>query len=114
MNNTKNLDGSSFTYTYPELGTVEIDFYDGLLKYEWKTGHYKGTKKEGSTYKAKKIYKNTFFINWLEKSNSTFVSLIIDVGQGIIHSSAQLNPRTDEEIVLFHDASIESYKLAEN
>lgn len=114
MKQSKNLDGSSFTYTYPELGTVKIDFYDGLLKYEWIAGPHNGTKGDGSAYMAKKINENSYFINWLEKSNSSFVTLAIDIDLGIVHASALINPRTDGEMVLFHDADIATYTLKEH
>jgi hypothetical protein len=31
MNNAQALDGNSVTYNYPDLGTVKIDFNEGLL-----------------------------------------------------------------------------------
>ena len=51
----KNLiDGTSLTYVYEELGTVKLEFSDGMVTYEWLEGPFKGTTGKDFPYEAKK------------------------------------------------------------
>ena len=107
------LDGTSLTYIYHDLGTVKLDFADGLLTYEWLEGPFKGTIGKDHPYKAKKIAKKIYFVHWFESERSSLVSLVINFKEDSVDSSALLNPTTEEETVLFHHATIQKQKLVE-
>ena len=107
------LDGTSLTYIYHDLGTVRLDFADGLLTYEWLEGPIEGTIGKNHPYKAKKIAKKIYLVHWFESERSSLVSLVINFKEGSVDSSALLNPTTEEETVLFHHATIQKQKLVE-
>jgi hypothetical protein len=111
MNNSQTLDGNSVTYKYPELGTVKIDFYNGLLKYEWLEGHFKGVIGEGHTYQSKLIGDQMYMFNWLEKPHYSFITVVLNLGQNTMQSSAILNPQSEQEMSLFHSGNILSHTM---
>ena len=113
MDENNLLDGTSLTYIYHDLGTVKLDFTDGLITYEWLEGPFKGTIGKDHPYKSKKIAKKIYLVHWFESSRSSLVSLVINFKEDSVDSSALLNPTTEEETVLFHHATIQKQKLVE-
>lgn len=111
MNNSNTLDGNSVTYNYPDLGTVKVDFYDGLLKYEWIEGQFAGMKSEGYTYQAKEIADKIYMFNWLEKPHYSFITVVLNLAQNTMQSSAILQPQTEQEMLLFHSGIIKNHTL---
>lgn len=111
----KNLiDGTSLTYVYEELGTVKVTFSKGMVSYEWIEGAFKGTVGKDFPYEAKKIDKKIYFVHWFESSRTSLVSLVINLKSGTVNSSALLNPKTEEEAILFHHATIQEQNFVEN
>ena len=111
MNKSQLLDGTTVTYHYPSLGTVKVDFKDGLLKYEWLEGHFAGVKREGLPYQSNLIGDQIYMFNWLEKPHYSFVTVVLNLAQNTMQSSALLNPQTEEEMSLFHSGVIQSHTL---
>ena len=106
------LDGTSLTYMYHDLGTVKMEFNNGSLRYEWIKGPFTGTI-GGDTYKAKKIANKIYLVQWYESSRYSLVTLVLNFKKKQAHSSALLNPTTEEETVLFHSATIQKQNLVE-
>lgn len=114
-NNESNLlDGTSVTYSYEDLGTVKLDFYNGFITYEWLEGAFVGMIVKDHSYKVQKIGKKMYLINWYEDSRSSLVTLVLDFKENKVYSSALLNPKTEKEVVLFHHAVIKKQHLIEN
>lgn len=111
MNNAQAIDGNSVTYNYPDLGTVKIDFNDGLLTYEWTEGQFAGIKRDGFPYQSKLIGDKIFMFSWLEKPHYTFVTVVLNLGQNTMQSSAISNPQTEQEMSLFHSGNILSHTI---
>lgn len=100
------LDGKSITYTYQELGTVRLDFMDGLVQFEWLKGPNAGYKGQDFPYKVKKVGPKTYLLNWMEKESSSLVTLFVNLKKSEIHSSAIISPGTEKEMVIWDSATI--------
>jgi len=111
MSNAHTLDGNSVTYNYPDLGTVKVDFNDGLLTYEWTEGHFKGVKRDELPYQSNLIGDRIYMFNWLEKPHYSFVTVVLNLAQNTMQSSAILNPQTEQEMSLFHGGNILSHNI---
>ncbi len=107
------LDGTSLTYKYQDLGTVKLNFGQGLITYEWLDGPFKGMIGKDYPYKAKKIARKIYLVQWFESERSSLVSLAINFKENTVDSSALLNPDKEDEAVLFHHATIQKQNLVE-
>ncbi len=101
------LDGTSFEYFYQTGGGLKIVFADGKLGYEWISGPRKGNKAKDIPYQSRKIGKKLFIVNWQEKDKPDFVTLIINLEENVMYSSAILRYGTKEEAIHFNGAIIE-------
>ena len=104
------LDGKSITYQYEDLGTVKLNFELGLLSFEWIEGPYKGASGQDHNYVAKKVG-SEIFLNWFEEKDSSLITLLIDLEQSRVHSSGLISPKSEDEMVLFHEATIVSHNF---
>jgi hypothetical protein len=98
------LDGAIFEYTYAELGTVVVEFYDGLVKFQWIAGALQGEAGEGFAYLAKQISASHYLANWHEPEARAFVTLFIDLQENRVHSSVLAAYTTEDEQVWLHEA----------
>lgn len=105
------LDGKSITYTYQELGTVRLDFADGLVRFEWLKGPNAGNQGEGSPYQVKLVAPKAYFLNWIEEKDSTTITLFINLEKGEVHSSGIVSPGTEQEMHIWHSAKIEKSNI---
>ena len=101
------LDGVDFEYFYQTGGGLRISFAEGLLGYEWIVGPRKGNKASNIPYQSRKIGDDLFLVNWQEKDKPDFVTLVIDLEQNVMYSSAILRYGTDQEVIHFNGAIIE-------
>ena len=101
------LDGKELEYIYSDGGKVVLSFYDGLLKYRWVAGPFEGDKEKDLPYQSREIRDGQYVINWHDKQNSNFVTLILDLSRNALQSSAILDYDGENEIVLFDVATIE-------
>ena len=102
------LDGITFEYFYKEGGGLEIAFYGGKLKFEWISGPRKGNSGKDKPYQSRMIGDDVFIVNWHETDKPDFVTLIIDLKQNALYSSAILRYGKNEEMIHFKEASIRS------
>ena len=105
------LNGESITYTYDDLGTVRVDFQDGLVGFEWIAGPFTGMKRTSIPYMSKLVAPGLWFVNWYEKNDASLVTILINLSDQKVHSSALLNATKDDEAILFHEASINQTTL---
>lgn len=108
---TRRLDGALLQYTYPELGTVRVRFDDGRVGFEWLAGAFAGEAADGFAYRARQVGPEQYFVNWHEPETRGFVTLHVDLAAGTVCSSVLAAYGSDEEQVLFHDATIERAEL---
>ncbi len=105
---SKMLDGKSFQYAYEDGGKVLLTFYDGKLKYNWLEGIFKGVEESGLTYIARRVSESQYLVNWYDKGNNNFVTLLIDLHSLTLYSSALLYFNSEKEGTFFDEANIEN------
>ena len=101
------LDGAEFEYYYQNGSAVAISFYSGKLKYKWIAGVFEGVEEKDLAYDSRKIGEDLYLVNWHDKNNSNFVTLIVNLQQNVLYSSALVYYGTEREIALFDGAIIE-------
>ena len=101
------LDDTIFEYFYQSGGGIKIAFYDGMLKYEWISGPRKGNKAKDIPYQSRKIGDELYIVNWQQKDKPDFVTLVINLKQNVIYSSAILRYGTNKEMIHFKGGTVE-------
>ena len=104
------LDGMELDYTYSGGGRVIASFYSGRAKYRWLSGPFEGVEEKDLPYLSKEIGPERYVINWHDVDNSNFVTLIVDLAEKTLHSSALLYYGTEKEVTSFDDAVIDSIR----
>ena len=104
------LDGMNFQYFYDAGGGLKIAFAEGKLQYEWISGPRKGTHAENIPYQSRKIGDEVYLINWHQPDKPDFVSLVIDLKEKRLYSSAILRYGTGNEMIHFKEAAIKNIK----
>ena len=100
------LDGSELEYTYTDGGSVILTFYDGLLKFRWIAGPNEGASGEGFEYNARMIGDDRYMVVWRMTEERNYLTMVIDLGQRTLFTSALLGYGTEQEGVLFDEATI--------
>lgn len=100
------LDGTELEYTYTDGGSVVLNFYDGLIKYRWIAGPNEGTAGEGFQYSAKLIDDDRYMVVWRSAEARFFVTMVIDLERRALVTSALTGYGTEQEGVLFDEATI--------
>ena len=108
------LDGTSFEYFYEDGSGLEIAFYDGMVRYEWIVGPRKGNSAMDILYQSRQIGDDLYLVNWQEQDKPDFVSLIINLRDEVMYSSAILRYTTEQEMVHFKEAVIKGLRRSEN
>ncbi len=104
------LDGTSMEYHYQNGSGISIKFYDGMLYYEWITGPRKGNMGKDIPYRSRKIGDKMYIVNFHEKQKPDFVTLIFNLNENVMYSSAILRYGTEKEKVSFSGGIIEHVK----
>ena len=104
---TNALDGTRMVYTYPEMGTVRVEFGDGRIGFEWLAGPLEGQVGNGFAYRARQVGDDQFFVNWHEPEARGLVTLHVDFEAGKVRSAVFAGYATDDEQILFHEATID-------
>ncbi len=104
------LDGISLEYYYQNGSGLSIDFQDGELDYDWIVGPRKGNKGKDIPYKSRKIGDDMYIVNFHEKHKPDFVTLIFNLEQNVMYSSAILRYGTEKEMIIFSGGIIEHVK----
>ena len=100
------LDGTELEYTYTDGGSVILTFYDGLLKFRWTAGPNEGASGEGFEYNARMIGDDRYVVVWRMIEDRNYLTMVIDLGQSSLFTSALLGYGTEQEGVLFDEATI--------
>ena len=100
------LDGTELEYTYTDGGSVVLNFYDGLIKYHWIAGPNEGMAGEGFEYSAKFIGDDRYMVVWRSAESRFFVTMVINLEQRTMFTSALSGYETEQEVVLFDKATI--------
>jgi len=112
MNAEHLLDGMSFEYFYQAGGGLKIAFAEGKLQYEWISGARKGNQAANIPYQSRKIGDEVYLVNWHQPDKPDFVSLVIDLKQNRLYSSAILRYGTGNEMIHFKEATIKNLNRA--
>ena len=102
------LDGTKFEYFYKAGGGLKIAFANGVVGYEWIKGPRKGNKGNDIPYQSRKIGDELYVVNWQEKHKPDFTSLIINLKNKKMYSSAILRYGTEKEMIHFKEAEIKN------
>lgn len=102
------MDGIRFQYFYEDGSDLERAFKEGKVRYQWIIGQRKGNKGEEIPYQSRIIGDNLYMVNWHESKKPDFTSLIIDLKNKALYSTAILHYGTSAEMVHFKEASIKS------
>ncbi len=105
-NNSHALDGTELEYTYADGGSVILAFYEGLLKFQWVAGANEGAMGEGFEYTAKVIGDDRYIVVWQMPEVPNYLTMVIDLGSRALFTSALMGYGTDQEGVLFDEATI--------
>ncbi len=100
------LDGTELEYTYTDGGSVILTFYDGSLKFLWIAGPNEGAAGEGFEYQAKTIGDDRYMVVWRMEEANNFLTMVIDLNSRTLFTSALMGYETDQEGVLFDEATI--------
>ena len=107
------LDGLELDYTYEGGGQIIASFSHGRLKYRWLSGPFEGVEESGLNYQSRHVRDEIYLVNWHDKDNSNFVTLIIDLARNKIHSSALLYYGSENEVESFAEAAINHARRSE-
>ncbi|XPF95981.1 MoaF-related domain-containing protein [Colwellia sp. RE-S-Sl-9] len=107
------LDGSSMNYYYQTGNGIHMEFYDGMLKYEWITGSRKGNSNKDLAYQSRKIGPKMYIVSWLEEAHPDYVTLIFNFDSGVMYSSGIARFGSKNQFIVFDGGIIEDLKLIE-
>jgi hypothetical protein len=107
------LDGTSMDYYYQNGTGVHVEFTNGQFNWKWIAGADKGAT-GNEKYLSRKIGDKTYMINFKNSATSDFVTIVFNFNQNVLYTSALLNPKTDQEQILFEGGIIEHLRLKEN
>lgn len=107
------LDGTSFKYYYTNGGGIQIEFCDGMLKYEWIVGPRVGNGNKDLPYSSRKIGDKLYLISWLEASHPDYTTLIFNFNNQVMYSSGIFRFGTENQFTRFDAGIIEDLKLIE-
>ena len=71
---------------------------------------FEGVEETGLNYQSRHVRDEIYLVNWHDKDNSNFVTLIIDLARKRIHSSALLYYGSENEVESFAEAVINEAK----
>ena len=106
------LDGTKMRYFYQNGSGIQIEFYDGKLKYDWIAGPAKGRGNKDLPYRSRKIGGQMYLINWLEESHPDFVTLVFNFENNVMYSSGLLRFGSEKQRVVFDGGIIEHLQLS--
>ena len=101
------LDGISMDYFYQNGSGIHIEFYDGKVRFEWIDGPAKGVSRGDIPYRSRKIGDEMYLVNFHEEEVMDFITLIFNLKQNVMYSSALAKYGTDRERTIFFGGIIE-------
>lgn len=100
------FDNIELDYTYSAGGSITAAFEKGLVRYRWLSGPFQGVEERDLKYQSKRIGEDAFVVNWHDKVNFNFVTLLFDLSNKLVHSSALLYYGTPNEVTSFDTAVV--------
>ena len=107
------LDETSFNYYYTNGGGIHIQFYEGMLEYEWIAGPRKGNKNKDLAYSSRKIGDKMYLVSWLEEAHPDYTTLIFNFNNNVMYSSGIYRFGTKNQFTRFDAGIIENLHLIE-
>jgi len=106
------LDGTSLDVYYETGSRGHVEFINGQIISKWIAGPGRDAIGQ-EIYRSKKIGDKMYIVNFLKTPSHSFVTLIFDFGQNILHASAIRGVGTKDEAIFLEDATIENLHLKE-
>jgi hypothetical protein len=97
----QSFDNIEIDYTYSAGGSITTTFESGLARYRWLSGPFQGVEERDLKYQSRCIGEDAFVVNWHDRINCNFVTLLIDLRSKLVHSSALLYYGTPNEVTSF-------------
>lgn len=107
------LDGTKMDYYYQNGAGIHLEFYNGMLRYDWIAGPKKGDKNQALAYNSRKIGDKMYVINWLEEAHPDFMTLIFNFNNNVMYSSGILRFGSEKQFTVFDGGIIENLTLIE-
>ena len=101
------LDGTQIEYAYTDGRAVAMTFHDGKLRYRWIAGPFEGTEVGDLAYQSRKIGDELYLVSWHDTESPTFATMVINLEQNVLYSTALVRYGTDRQATLFQAAIIE-------
>jgi len=106
------LDGTSLDVYYETGSRGHVEFNNGQIMSKWIAGPGQDATGQES-YRSKKIADKMYIVNFLKTPSHSFVTLIFDFNQNVLHASAIRGVGTKDEAIFLEDAIIENLHLKE-
>lgn len=97
----------SFNYQYQSGRAIHIEFHDDVLTYQWIAGSNKGKPAKTFTYESRLLDKDVYYVQWHEKDQKNFITLVFNLKNRMASSSAIVRYNRDEPITAFEGGIIE-------
>lgn len=81
------LDGYSMNFQYQNGSAIHLEFYDGLVSYEWLNGPKKGHGNKDIPYLSKKIGHNQYLVNWHEIGLKDYLTFVFNFDTMVVHAT---------------------------
>ena len=107
------LDSTSMNYYYQNGGGIHIEFYNGMLKYQWIVGIRKGNGNKDLPYSSRKIDDKMYIVSWLEEAHPDYTTLIFNFNNNVMYSSGIFRFGTKDQFTRFDGGIIENLVLVE-
>lgn len=101
------LDGYSLNYQYQSGDAIYIRFEDGELTYKWIAGSSQGSPTKTLPYQSRVIDEDIFLINWHEKVEKNFITLVLNLKNRMVSSSVIVDYGTKNSFIAFQGGIIE-------
>ncbi len=107
------LDGTSVEYYYQNGSGIQLELYDGMLRYEWIAGPRKGNGNKDLPYRSRKIGDRFYVISWLEPSHPDYTTLIFNFNNNVMYSSGIFRFGKPDQFIRFDGGIIQTVHLVE-
>ena len=77
-------------FQYQNGAAIHMEFYKGLVKYEWIAGPAKGRGNKNIPYRSHKIGNELYLVSWHETDLKDYLTLVFDFEHMVMHNSVIL------------------------
>ena len=107
------LDGVELDYTYQGGGQIIASFAQGQLQYRWLSGPFEGVEESGLRYRSRRLGDEMYVVNWHDVENCNFATLIVDLANKKVYSSALIYYGSENETEHFGEATINEVRRSD-